>query len=508
MGSQEVDAVIGLELHGFVVTHSLRSGGMGHVYEAKHPLIGHRVAVKVLRPELSANGEVSAGFLREARAMSAVKHRNIVEIHNFGQLPSGGAYMMMELIEGETLSEVIAREAPMSPVRALQLCEEILAALAAAHAVGVVHRDLKPGNIVLMRESSGDLVLKVLDFGLARQLDTRSEGLSSDGAGASRMDRTSIVAGTPEYISPEQASGKAVDGKGDLYGMGVILFEMLTGHLPFESESAWDLLQLHRSAIPPLVSTHLPTVYPPLDAFVDELLSKDPSKRAESAKAARATVQKLEAEILALPPIVTPLLGPVVRMQALPELPAPPPPRPLQRFRFAGRAAGIAFLVGAASVLALSVTSSAASLRTKPSEPAVALAAEPPAAAPEAALPAVEPEPIRPPVAAVIEPETRPVRIAEPTPAPAQKSRRKVIQARATPKVSCEVNDSWRQRLQQQLEHLEQQSIAAIPDTAHPSLVAGVKNRARSLASAVSSAQGTGCAQVEAQVLAWKAALR
>ena len=435
--------------------------------------------------------------------MSAVKHRNIVEIHNFGQLPTGGAYLMMELIEGETLAEVIAREAPMAPVRALQLCEEILAALAAAHAVGVVHRDLKPGNIVLMRESSGDLVLKVLDFGLARQVDTGADcpPLPRDGA---RAERISLVAGTPEYICPEQASGKPVDGAGDLYAMGVILFEMLTGRLPFESESALDLLQAHRSAIPPLVSAFVTDVHPQLDAFVDQLLGKDPAKRAESAKAARLAVQKLEETILAMPPVVTPLLGPVVRQLR------PPTPMPVvkaaRRFRVPARAAGIALLVGAASVLALSITSSAASTtaQTPTQLPTVAAAPiiEP---EPEAGVLAVEPEPeviaLVPLVAA--ESIVRPARRA-----PAKvKVHAKTVQARAAPKMICEVNATWRSRLQQQLEHLEQLSIAAIPDTANPSLVAGVKSRARTLASAVSAAQGSSCAQVEAQVFAWKASV-
>ncbi|MBS1153628.1 MAG: pkn9 [Myxococcaceae bacterium] len=474
-----------------MITHPLRSGGMGHVYEAKHPLIGRRVAVKVLRSELSDDGEVSARFLREARTMSAVKHRNVVEIHNFGQLPSGSAYMMMELIEGETLSEIIARESPMDPVRALLLCEEILSGLAAAHAVGVVHRDLKPGNIVLMRESSGDLVLKVLDFGLARQVDASCDIPTIEGLGGVRIDRPSVVAGTPEYISPEQASGKPVDGRGDLYAAGVVLFELLTGHLPFESQSAWDLLQLHRSAIPPLVSTRVPDVYPPLEAFVDRLLSKDPVRRAESAKAARAEVQKLGAEILALPPVVTPLLGPVVRW-------VPPPPLPGQKLRFAGRAAGLALLVGAASLLALSVGTSTAAVIRRSAELTAALPIAAPAPAPEPTI--IPSEPVVT-VTAAEPPARRAV-------APAPKVRRRSQQARATPRATCEVNEKWRSQLQQQLEHLEQRSIAAIPDTANPSVVASVKNRARALSAAVSAAQGSGCAQVEAQVLAWKAAVR
>ncbi len=485
--------VVGLDLHGFIVTHALRSGGMGHVYEAKHPLIGQRVAVKVLRDELSADPDINARFLREARAMSAVKHRNVVEIHNFGQLPTGAAYLTMELIEGETLSEIITREAPMDCVRALRLSEEILAGLAAAHAVGVVHRDLKPGNIVLMRDSSGDLAVKVLDFGLARHLDTTEP--SPDASGF-REQRSSLVAGTPEYISPEQATGKAVDGNGDLYAFGVILFEMLTGHLPFESDSGEALLQLHASAVPPRVSTHLPNVHPQLDAFVDRLLSKAPAVRAESARAARAEVQRLEAVIAAMPLVVTPLLGPLVRM-----LPAPPKPRSSRR------AAGLA-LVGATMAMLtwglFSFADNRAAAETQPSftappqveaaatpeaEPADPVAVEPPPPELEALLPvALEPVALEP--------------VAVRKAPPAQKARARSRRSR------CEVNDGWRLRLNQQLEQLEQLSIAAIPDTAHPSRVANVKDKARKLADAVKMAEGSGCAQVEAQVFAWKAALQ
>ena len=493
------DEVIGLELHGFVVTHALRSGGMGDVYEAKHPMIGHRVAVKVLRREFSADADVCARFLREARVMSAVRHRNVVEIHNFGQLPSGGAYLMMELIEGETLSEVIAREAPMDPVRALKLCEEILAGLTAAHAVGVVHRDLKPGNIVLMRESSGDLVLKVLDFGLAQQAEASSDLPSLEAVDRFRHSRSSLIAGTPEYISPEQAAGKSVDGKGDLYALGVILFEMLTGHLPFESDSGWELLDLHRQAIPPLVSSLVSTVHPQLDAFVDRLLGKDPAKRAESAKSARTMVQTIAEVIRTTPPVVTPLLGPVVRQMV------PPARRRTPTLRTAGRAAGIVLLGLGASVLALSFTASARS-----AAPVVEQAAAPQAAAPivedEEVIAVIEPQaPPSGPVVAVQPPVTSRRR----APPKSQRTRgRPPAQARPVAGAPCEVNETWRLRVQQQVELLEQQSNAAMPDTANPMLVAGVRNHARLLSVAVSTTDSAGCAQIEAQVGAWKAGIR
>lgn len=500
MEANATDPVIGLELHGFIVTRALCAGGMGLVYEACHPMINHRVAVKVLRPEFSGNTEVSARFLREARAMSAVKHRNVVEITNFGQLPNGAEYMMMELVEGETLSEIIAREAPMPPVRALQICEEILAGLAAAHAAGVIHRDLKPGNVVLMKQSSEEPLVKLLDFGLARQLGAQTDPLTAASMSAERVDRSSILAGTPEYISPEQASGRRVDGRGDLYALGVILFEMLTGRLPFESESAWDLLQLHRSAVPPLVSTLRADLYAPLDAFVDQLLSKDPLKRPSSARAARATVLQLAEEIRAIPQVATPLIGPLVREVR-------PPQRPVRRrARVPALAAGLVLLV-VASIFAASITSSAASAPE---------AVEPVGARVTGAAPAgnAAPPPLILEAEAVIiaEPElvsvkAQTVRASPPLP-PRKAHRKAAIKPRAAPAPTCEANESWRRQLLQQIETLEQLSIAALPDSANPSVVASVKSRSRVLAGAVNTASGPGCAHVEAQLFAWKAAIQ
>ncbi len=478
------DSLIGTEFHGFVVTRALQTGGMGCVYEAEHPLIRRRCAVKVLRPELCDRSDLKEQFLLEARAMSAVKHRNVVEIHNFGQLPSGRAYLTMELIEGETLAEIIEREAPMQPLRALQLMEEIFSGLAAAHAVGVVHRDLKPSNIVLMRETSGDLTVKVLDFGLARLVDVRASHAELPD---NRAGRISLVAGTPEYMSPEQTAGKSVDGRSDLYAAGVILFEMLTGHLPFESENTHDLLSAHASAVPPLVSSWISDVHPQLDALVDQLLGKDPKGRAESAKTARTQVKDIEAAISAAPLAVTPLLGPLFRVVA--------PKRKKKRFPL--RAAGLGVIVASASALALSFTT------LERAAPSPIFDAQPTETGRSADLVPSDSPAFVPAADSIDE-------VPVVAPAPAKRSKRRAVHAK--PKtaviVTCTVNGAWRTRQQLQVERLEQLSIAAIPDSAPPSAVASIRSRARRLAASVASADSVACPQVESQLIAWKAALR
>jgi|GEM_PF-2024589 len=486
------DSLIGTELHGFVVTRALQTGGMGCVYEAEHPLIRRRVAVKVLRPELCDRSDLRERFLLEARAMSAVKHRNVVEIHNFGQLPSGRAYLTMELIEGETLAETIEREAPMQPLRALQLMEEILSGLAAAHAVSVVHRDLKPSNIVLMRESNGDFAVKVLDFGLARLVDARAShpDLLKD-----RAARTSLIAGTPEYMSPEQTAGKPVDGRADLYAAGVILFEMLSGHLPFESENTLDLLSAHASAVPPLVSSWVSDVHPQLDAFVDQLLAKDPKRRAESATAARAQAKDVEAAIAAMPLVVTPLLGPLFRVVG-------PLKKKRKKERFPARAAGLGVLVASALAFSFTNVDRAAQppiFNAPPADPGCS-ADFVPAESPACDAPVVVED--LAPIAPIL--EAPPLRKAAP--------KRRALRARAKPSApaiaTCEVTDAWRARQQQQLERLEQLSIAAVSDSAPPSAVANIRSRVRKLAEAVASADPVACPHVESQLISWRAGLR
>lgn len=288
---QEMDPLIGLELGGFKVVKLLAAGGMGLVYEALHPAIGRRAAVKVLKPEVAADAEWTKRFLSEARALGAIKHRNLIEVLNFGKTPDGREFLMMEYLDGEPLDAYIRRLGQLAPAVALGIADQILNGLAEAHKKGVVHRDLKPANVYMLREHNGELLVKVLDFGLARQ-----EPIALvDGAVnlAKRNDGASLLAGTPEYIAPEQAQGMKVEGSADLYSLGIMLFEMVTGQLPFESDTVVGLLQKHVSSRPPKLSSMMNNVPDGLEEFVDSLLLKEPERRPASADQARVTVQRL-----------------------------------------------------------------------------------------------------------------------------------------------------------------------------------------------------------------------
>jgi eukaryotic-like serine/threonine-protein kinase len=273
------DPLIGLTLSGYVVTRPLCSGGMGVVYEARSPASGRHAAVKVIRPEYREDDALAGRFHGEISSISAIRHPNVVEILSVGVLPDGGEYMVMEFIEGETLGELILRSAPLGTRLALQVCEEVLRGLAAIHLLGLVHRDLKPGNVLLCGGTlpSQPLTVKLCDFGLARLCEARprqgSERISIPG------EAVSTVAGTPEYISPEQASGQPVDGQADLYSLGVMLFEMLTGRLPFRAATGVGLMKMHCHSRPPRVRSVVESVPWEIDAFVDLLLEKEPHLR-------------------------------------------------------------------------------------------------------------------------------------------------------------------------------------------------------------------------------------
>ena len=466
-------SLVGAEINGYVVEQALSSGGMGVVYRARHPLIGRTVAIKVLRPEMMERADVRDRFVREARALSAIRHSNVVEILNFGALPNDqGQYLMMEMLEGETLCDIIAREAPMSPRAALKHCEDILLGLAAAHAVGVVHRDLKPANIVLTAQSSGERLLKVLDFGLARQLDTTPEAPSASDVAAREALGTSLLAGTPEYISPEQAAGKHVGAAGDLYCLGVMLFEMLTGQLPFRaSGSPWELLEMHMSKPAPRASSLNPAVPAEVDALVASLLEKTPSLRPASASAARIEVSRL-LEVYetrhATPTLqLRQMLRPRVSVPAL------------------------------AGVVGLGVLMMVGHLML--SEP---VAAMPTAAA--ATAPTVPNEMIPPPPM-VPAPAMTDIAVVTTTP-PAPVAR--LTPRRLSPRLAASCDPQWQSGAREQIDELEKLALSRLPDDAEPSQVGEVKDHARQLASRVRHGGTTGCGAVESALQVWRAALR
>ena len=254
------------------VTSLLGEGGMGVVYLAQHPVFGRKVAIKLLHAVLARDQDIVARFFNEARAIHMVAHENIVEILDFGQTADGQPYFIMEYLSGESLTEAIAR-GPMTPEQVEAIAVQMCRALGAAHAKGIVHRDLKPHNVQLVIKADGALQVKILDFGVAKILS------SPDGA-SSVKTRTGSLMGTPLYMSPEQCKGAGVlDHRTDIYSLGVILFEMISGRPPFNAEGVGELFAKHMLEDPPQVTDFAPHAPPHMAAAIMKSLAKDPAAR-------------------------------------------------------------------------------------------------------------------------------------------------------------------------------------------------------------------------------------
>jgi tRNA A-37 threonylcarbamoyl transferase component Bud32 len=243
----EDDPLIGRTLPGgYRVTHLVGVGGMGRVYCAEQVTLARTVAVKVMHPSLGEEEQTAARFLNEARAASRLSHPNSVAIYDFGRTDDRRPYIVMEYLRGRDLARVVADDGPLPVARLAGLMHQTLAALEEAHALGIVHRDLKPDNLVLEPLKSGRDFVKVVDFGLAKILESDNERT----AGGRALTRPGLVCGTPDYMSPEQAKGEPLDGRSDLYSLGVVLYEMLAGRVPFESDSATNTLLMHLTEQP------------------------------------------------------------------------------------------------------------------------------------------------------------------------------------------------------------------------------------------------------------------
>jgi serine/threonine-protein kinase len=236
---------------------------MGIVYRAVQPMIGNSVAVKVLRPDVILDENDMQRFLGEARTVNSIRHRSIISIFGAGDTPDGRKYLVMEFLEGESLEARLAREGRLSSADAVPILEDVLSALAAAHAANVVHRDLKPANVFLVQQSDGRPWVKLLDFGLARR---------------SSQD-VSRIAGTPDYISPEHARGKPAGPPSDLYAFGVMAFHLLTGRLPFLGNTPMEVMEQHVHKPPPVPAEVDSTIPPALSELIIRLLAKDPAQR-------------------------------------------------------------------------------------------------------------------------------------------------------------------------------------------------------------------------------------
>ncbi|HXT96760.1 MAG TPA: serine/threonine-protein kinase [Polyangia bacterium] len=268
-------SLINQTIGNYRVSKLLGEGGMGVVYLAQHPVIGRKVAIKLLHAVLARDQDIVSRFFNEARAIHMIAHENIVEILDFGQTTDGQPYFIMEYLEGESLSEVVGRGA-MSPDQVTVIGGQMCRALGAAHAKGIVHRDLKPHNVQMITKPDGTPLVKILDFGVAKIL------ASPDGA-QSVKTRTGSLMGTPLYMSPEQCKGAGtLDHRTDIYSLGVMLFEMLAGRPPFTAEGVGELFAKHMLEEAPQLSEFAPQVPAYMTAAIMRSLQKEPRDRFES----------------------------------------------------------------------------------------------------------------------------------------------------------------------------------------------------------------------------------
>ena len=279
------DEIIGTMIGEYRVKGVIGEGGMGQVYEGLQPVIGKRVAIKLLRRELATDKVEAARLLGEARSVNAIGHRGIIDIFSFGALPDGRQYFVMEHLSGVSLSQHIRMHGALPVEDTLKLLDEMLAALGAAHGAGVIHRDFKPSNIFLVSQPDGSSFVKLLDFGIAK--------IAPYARGETPQTSVSRVMGTPEFMAPEQARGQSVGPRTDLYALGVVTFAMLTGEHLFDADNPFEIVNMHLSKAPRVPSSVRSEVPPEVDSLVLSLLEKDPQDRPPSAEAVREQLKRL-----------------------------------------------------------------------------------------------------------------------------------------------------------------------------------------------------------------------
>ncbi|MFN2570834.1 MAG: serine/threonine protein kinase [Gemmatimonadales bacterium] len=257
------------------VVKKLGEGGMGQVYLAEHVKMGRRSAIKVMNPSMVHDPDAVARFNREASNASRITHPNVCAIYDFGETADGLIYLAMEFIEGEPLTDLLERDGALSVGRASSIFLQTAEALQAAHDLGIVHRDLKPDNIMLTRRKGGDVV-KVVDFGIAK-------AVGGDDAGQ-KVTKTGLVVGTPEFMSPEQLSGDALDGRSDLYSLALVYYRMLTGKLPFEATTVQETMIKRLTDEPATLAEARPDLSFPagLQPVLDTALARTPMERYQS----------------------------------------------------------------------------------------------------------------------------------------------------------------------------------------------------------------------------------
>jgi serine/threonine-protein kinase len=276
------DPFIGREiLNGeFRILQRIGTGGMGSVYKAQQPEMNRMVAIKILHPKLTNRQDLASRFRREARAMAQLTHPNTVKVFTYGELPEDGSlYIVMEFLEGRNLNRAVKRDGPMAVERAVPILIQVCGALQEAHNMGIIHRDLKPENIFLCKQMGLDDYPKVLDFGLAKVTEQQMR------PGSVNLTQEGMVFGTPEFMSPEQAQGQTLEATSDIYSLATILYEALTGKLPFDARSPMEFIQKHVVEPPIPLSERVSGLRFPrgLDEAIARALAKNPKDRFESA---------------------------------------------------------------------------------------------------------------------------------------------------------------------------------------------------------------------------------
>jgi eukaryotic-like serine/threonine-protein kinase len=387
--SAPIDPYVGTTIDGrYRIESVLGEGGMGVVYLARHKVIDKKVAIKVLRADMARDKEITDRFLQEAKAASSIGNAHIIDISDFGQLPDGSTYFVMEWLDGKPLGKVLEEVRPVPVIRLTNVANQIADALAAAHQRGIVHRDLKPDNIFLIKRGAEPDFVKILDFGIAK--------VSS---GTSKLTRAGSVFGTPHYMSPEQAAGAPVDSRTDIYALGVILYEMASGRVPFDADNFMGILTQHMYKAPVPIRALVPPqdVPPGLEAIILKALSKKPEQRYQTMEELGTDLDKLNRGMIpeAVPEMMSRSGGFNVPADFFKErgMPAPVPATPLEgasRRRWgvyagvAGVAAAIAIVVGIfakSSSSTASLSPPAAAVLTTPSPAPTPVTPTPPVTA-------------------------------------------------------------------------------------------------------------------------------
>ncbi len=273
---QNADPWIGQVVNGkFRVEALVGQGGMGRVYRARHLTLDRPVVLKMLHKDFSTDPQVVQRFQREARAASRLNHPNSIAVLDFGESEDGTLFMAMEFLAGRDLAKIVGGEFPLGEARIVRIGAQILSALAEAHAQGIIHRDLKPENVMIEPRRGEPDFVKVLDFGIAK--------ITAPGANEPKLTQAGLVCGTPEYMSPEQARGAEIDARTDLYSMGVILYQLATGELPFQSDTPVGFLTKHLAEQPVPARQRWGDVSEALEAVISKAMEKDPARRFQSA---------------------------------------------------------------------------------------------------------------------------------------------------------------------------------------------------------------------------------